>query len=37
MKKKTDILFLLPSLLGFFTFFIVPFLYSFCQVLKISY
>ena len=29
MKKRTDILFLLPSLAGFLTFFIVPFFYSF--------
>ena len=29
MKKRTDILFLLPSFLGFMTFFIVPFFYSF--------
>ncbi|MBR4742863.1 MAG: sugar ABC transporter permease [Oscillospiraceae bacterium] len=29
MKKKTDILLLLPSLAGFLTFFIVPFVYSF--------
>lgn len=29
MKKRTDILFLLPSLLGFLAFFIVPFFYSF--------
>ena len=29
MKKKSDILFLLPSLAGFLTFFIVPFVYSF--------
>lgn len=29
MKKRTDILFLLPSLAGFMTFFVFPFLYSF--------
>ncbi|MCR4905391.1 MAG: sugar ABC transporter permease, partial [Clostridiales bacterium] len=29
MKKKTDLLLLLPSLAGFLTFFIVPFVYSF--------
>ena len=29
MKKRTDILFLLPSLAGFLTFFVVPFFYSF--------
>ncbi len=29
MKKKSDILLLLPSLAGFLTFFIVPFVYSF--------
>lgn len=29
MKKRTDILFLLPSLAGFLTFFIIPFFYSF--------
>jgi len=29
MKKRTDILFLLPSLVGFLIFFIVPFFYSF--------
>ena len=29
MKKRTDILFLLPSLCGFLAFFIVPFFYSF--------
>ena len=29
MKKRTDILFLLPSLAGFLAFFIVPFFYSF--------
>jgi len=29
MKKRTDILYLLPSLAGFLTFFIVPFFYSF--------
>ena len=30
MKKKTDLLLLLPSLAGFLAFFIVPFVYSFC-------
>ena len=29
MKKRTDILFLLPSIAGFLTFFVVPFFYSF--------
>jgi len=29
MKKRTDIFFLLPSLLGFLTFFIIPFFWSF--------
>lgn len=29
MKKRTDILFLLPSLCGFLAFFVVPFFYSF--------
>ncbi len=29
MKKKTDLLLLLPSLAGFLTFFIIPFVYSF--------
>ena len=29
MKKRTDILFLLPSLAGFLTFFVAPFFYSF--------
>lgn len=29
MKKRTDIFFLIPSLAGFLTFFIVPFFYSF--------
>ena len=29
MKKRTDILFLLPSLVGFLAFFVVPFFYSF--------
>ncbi len=29
MKKQTDILFLIPSLAGFLTFFIIPFFYSF--------
>ncbi len=30
MKKRTDVLLLLPSLAGFATFFIVPFVYIFC-------